>query len=185
MRRTLGAIALAGTMAACSPRDVISSDRNENSAAQEAPLTLSPLELQARRTITDEASARAKQKKLEEAARAVMEDYLFDPASAKYTGLRGGRGAAICGKYNAKNRYGAYVGFKDFVISGDRKSLVTSERNDGIESEWYTSFAQAYLESCATEEQRKAHARITSSELDTTMNVDENLTVSDDPFAEE
>ena len=91
-----------------------------------------------------------------------MEVYLFDPASAQYRQLRTGRGGAVCGKYNAKNRYGAYVGFKDFVLSKDKETLYFSSHNDGVRSEWYGSFAEAYVNACANEKERKFHAAMTA-----------------------
>ena len=91
-----------------------------------------------------------------------MESYLFDPTSAQYKQIRLGRGGATCGKYNAKNRYGAYVGFRDFVLSKDRQTLYFSGHNDGVGSEWYGSFAEAYVNACASEKERKLHAAMTA-----------------------
>lgn len=86
----------------------------------------------------------------------VMEQYLFDPSSATYKGIKLGKGSSICGQYNAKNRYGAYVGYKDFVVTGD-KTLVASDTNGGIESSSNPEYVQAYLDSCATKAQIAAY----------------------------
>ena len=82
----------------------------------------------------------------------------------------------MCGKYNAKNRLGAYTGFRDFVLSRDEKTLFFSERNDGIAVELYGSFAEAYLNVCASAKEAKAHAEATRP-------VRYELPEQDDPFA--
>lgn len=48
-------------------------------------------------------------------ARTELSGYLIDPGSAKITVYRG-RGNALCGFVNAKNRMGAYVGNTPFLI---------------------------------------------------------------------
>lgn len=54
----------------------------------------------------------AKQAELLEKARAALKD----PSSAQFQGVRvNNGGTAICGKMNAKNSFGGYVGFRDFV----------------------------------------------------------------------
>lgn len=112
-----------------------------------------------------------------------MADYLFDPASAQYRNLRAGRQGAVCGRYNAKNRYGAYVGFKDFVLLKDNKTLYASERNDGVEVEVFGAFADAYIRLCADKDERVRHAEATAPILDDYTDVvedtSENITELD------
>ena len=85
-----------------------------------------------------------------------MEAYLFDPATAQYHGLRSGRNGAVCGKYNGKNRYGAFVGFKDFVMSGDGQ-VHFSDTSGGLEASSNDDYVKAYLDACATKGQIAAH----------------------------
>ena len=91
-----------------------------------------------------------------------MEAYLFDPFTARFRGLRTGRGGALCGEVNAKNRMGAYVGFKDFVIGRDRSTVYLSSYNDGVESQMYGSFAEAYVNACATKAEENAYRLATN-----------------------
>ncbi|MGY6662465.1 MAG: hypothetical protein ACXIVO_09105 [Glycocaulis sp.] len=47
-------------------------------------------------------------------AKNAVAERMLDPSSVQFRNLRR-VGAAICGEVNSKNRYGAYVGFADFV----------------------------------------------------------------------
>ena len=151
--RVTGALLLLVT--GCSSGQDVLADEDVNAtkpARDAAPLLLGSLERDAHAKAL---AAVAGQKQLSElrtrAARA-MEKVLFDPGSAQLRDLRAGRGGAICGKVNAKNRYGAYVGFKDFVVGKDGWPEI-SEHNNGVGSELFTSFAAAYLAGCATKEE--------------------------------
>lgn len=109
-------------------------------------------------------NASVKQKELASVtklARAGLEKVLFDPGSAQFTELRAGRNGSACGKYNAKNRYGAYVGFKDFIVTKDRE-VITSDSNDGLEGLPGFYFASQYLAYCATQEERTAYLKRTA-----------------------
>lgn len=109
--------------------------------------------------------------------------------------MRAGRGGTICGKVNAKNRYGAYVGFKDFVVDKDGWPEI-SEHNNGVGSELFTSFAAAYLAGCATKEEQLAFAAATTPSYssdegyappatDAAEAMDtSDINSSEDPFAE-
>lgn len=70
-----------------------------------------------------------------------MTGYLRDPSSGQYRLLRPGRAGGICGEVNGKNAYGAYVGFKRFVITKD--NLVAAAGD--------SSYSYYYLEHCASE----------------------------------
>ena len=100
-------------------------------------------------------------RRLDGAGAALPERDLFDPFSARFVNVRAGRTGAICGQYNARNRYGAYVGFKDFVVGQDGQTLYTSQHNDGVRSELFTSFAEAYLNACATSSEVAQYRRLT------------------------
>jgi len=56
--------------------------------------------------------------RLEREAMAVLAEYLFDPGSAKVSNVFRGDppSNAVCGHIQAKNRLGAYVGKRTFVI---------------------------------------------------------------------
>ena len=41
----------------------------------------------------------------------------FDPASAQFKNVKTFPTGAVCGSVNAKNRFGGYVGFRDFVLA--------------------------------------------------------------------
>ncbi|MEQ7873097.1 hypothetical protein ABDK56_03705 [Sphingomonas sp. ASV193] len=119
-----------------------------------------------------------------------MQSSLFDPASATYLNLRTSASGDICGKVNAKNRFGAYVGYKDFVLL-KRGGLYISDFNDGLDSTPNNSFALFYAWSCATVPERTAfYARVApqSSELPTTQpdqTESEPDSVLDAPIAKE
>lgn len=56
----------------------------------------------------------------EDALRGVVLAALKDPTSATFKDVRHvGSGRAICGLVNAKNSYGAYIGFKAFVADSN------------------------------------------------------------------
>ncbi|WP_156397415.1 MULTISPECIES: hypothetical protein [unclassified Sphingomonas] len=64
-------------------------------------------------------------------AKAALAETLLDPSSAQYRNVgvhRSQIGPLVCGEYNAKNRFGGYVGFQTFVY-GDG-SLLDEEAAD-------------------------------------------------------
>ena len=75
---------------------------------------------------------------------AKFESFLKDPASAqikvdtdKEVSIEGSPEHVTCGRYNAKNSYGGYVGFKDFVYRSSNRSLYTDDaivRQSGVDS---------------------------------------------------
>jgi hypothetical protein len=124
-------------------------------------LALSKLEGEAD-TSLQKAQQEEQQKALQGRAKTAMEGYLFDPFSAKFRNLRAGRGGALCGEVNAKNRMGAYVGFKDFVVGKDRSTVYMSNYSDGVRSEMNSSFADAYVNVCANDAEVKAYRLATN-----------------------
>jgi hypothetical protein len=135
------------------------------------------LERDAKQRLDARADAARKADQMKSAVRKAMASYLFDPGSAQFMSLRAGRKGAVCGKYNAKNRYGAYTGFKDFVLSRDGETIFSSEYNNGVQSALYGSFAEAYLNVCATEKEAQAHSRAAESSF-------EDESTSGDPFVD-
>lgn len=56
------------------------------------------------------------------ASKRLIEGRLKDPSSVEYRNVRscGKDGQWAAGEYNAKNSFGAYVGFQPFIYDGDR-----------------------------------------------------------------
>jgi len=55
------------------------------------------------------------------AAEKILADGLKDPESAHFRNVQfRSETNAVCGEFNAKNSYGAYVGFKQFTVGEDR-----------------------------------------------------------------
>jgi hypothetical protein len=84
-------------------------------------------------------------------AKAVIEAGLKDPSSVQYKDLAVYRSAdssdrALCGSLNAKNSYGAYVGFKRFWV--DAKGNVRFEGPDESEypPELFSALRMSYCE---------------------------------------
>lgn len=72
---------------------------------------------------------RGAETELAERTRKKMAEKLLDPFSAQFLELSEfpALGTTMtCGKVNAKNSFGAYVGFKKFVISGDLVVIANS-----------------------------------------------------------
>lgn len=138
------------------------SNNGQQADASTVPVALSALEVEARRVVATKSSERA-QRALEGRARTALQGDLFDPFSARFANVRQGRNGAICGQYNARNRYGAYVGFRDFVVGRDRQTIYYSQNSDGVRSELFTSFAEAYLNACATGTEVAQYRRLTGA----------------------
>jgi len=75
------------------------------------------------------------------AARSIVRDLLRDPRSAQFQRERVGKKGAVCGQVNAKNTYGGYVGFADYVYDPETKAAhVRPEEPDyNLEGEYITS----------------------------------------------
>jgi len=63
---------------------------------------------------TAEAAAKGKPGPVPIATRA-LRDITMDPAAVQFRDIIT-KGTLVCGKYNAKNSYGAYIGFKSFFF---------------------------------------------------------------------
>lgn len=110
------------------------------------------LEVTGQNLLTEQASEKTEMETALKSAQAIMKNVLFDPGAAEYQGVRLGRGGSICGKLNGKNRMGAYIGFKDFVITGTKEALF-SPSNNGIAFASMTPFALAYAQGCASKQE--------------------------------
>ena len=200
MRGKRNKIVLAGVgvlvlTAACTNEDALASENTSSSqdAVAAPPMRLSALENEGRRILVKEYDEQRSTLEMKKAADAILADYLYDPSSAQFRSLQRGKGGAICGKVNAKNRMGAYVGFKDFVVSADQKTVHVSTSNNRLSSLPTDDFADAFLEACATKAEQEAHARATTPtynyptpDIDTTdLRVDSDADDTTDPFAEE
>lgn len=151
MREVIGCLVLAflaGCAAAEDPTD--NSGMNAEAAAPEPPAPLSTLELAAKGAFDSSAQAQARSAKILADTKKVMGQFLFDPFSAHYQRLRYGANGGICGAYNAKNRLGAYTGFKDFVIPADRSAVYTSTSEYDPWIDVTSTYASAYFAYCAT-----------------------------------
>jgi len=60
--------------------------------------------------------------KLNRLAREKIMDRIKDPDSAQFRNQRGG-----CGEVNAKNSFGAYTGFKRFMVSGGDMAFIDGD----------------------------------------------------------
>jgi hypothetical protein len=137
------------------------SQKARRSLQNQAPLHLTALELTAHTSLRKRIKDSQETEALEAKVNKAMQDYLIDPFSARYSKLRSGRSGAVCGQVNAKNRLGAYVGSKDFVLGKDGKTIYMSQRSDGIQVELYSSFAEAYLSACASKGEANLHEALT------------------------
>lgn len=57
-------------------------------------------------------------------AQAKVADQMRDPASAQFRAVKVRKSGAVCGEVNAKNGYGGYVGFREFVVTPTGEVLV-------------------------------------------------------------
>jgi len=81
---------------------------------------------------------------MEERAKEAISNQLKDPASAQFRNVRAKQfddSSVVCGEVNAKNSYGGYIGFKQFVASpsggtiehsGSRYPQIDAAANAGI-----------------------------------------------------
>ncbi len=146
MRITLTCLSI--LLAGCGTRG-----EDSNKAAATVPaltLAVTPLELTAKAALDKRDKDRQVINALEKRVKSAMEVALIDPFSAQYRTLRSGRNGAICGQVNGKNRMGAYVGFRDFVLGKDGKTVWFSQQSDGVETELYSGFAEAFVSACAS-----------------------------------
>ena len=127
-------------------------------------LELTALEMTAKATLDKRDRETREVRLLEDKVKSAMEIALIDPFSAQYRALRGGKNGAVCGQVNGKNRLAAYVGFKDFVLAKDGKTVYFSKQSDGIETEWYSSFSEAFLGACASKTQVARYKAMTEPE---------------------
>jgi len=67
-------------------------------------------------------------KPIEEAKNLVKAD-LNDPESAQFRNVRIHEFGSVCGEVNARNRFGGYVGFRYFEVSGSstKRAFIDSE----------------------------------------------------------
>lgn len=141
-------------------------DQEANAAAPQRPAAppadLSTLEIKSLAIYDGQRKATQEQEQLLGATKKAMASSLFDPFSAHYQKVRAGRNGAICGEVNGKNRMGAYIGFKDFVIPRDRSTVYINEAAGGFTSELYSAFTTAYVASCANQQEVRLYNILTA-----------------------
>ena len=102
---------------------------------------------------------------LEARARDVLSDHLYDAESARFRGLAaidsyekdGKSERIICGQVNAKNRLGAYIGFRNFIVSRDARfgvvdpqsKIIQADTDEEIDEKAYQDGFNAVWPSCA------------------------------------
>ena len=168
LRRRLLLVAVSACLiGACQSEDALEDDSSVNDFVNSAVALPPPALVGSEAAIIQELAKLAQGK--EDLARAkvlattALQKVLFDPSSVQFLSIRMGRNGAVCGKYNAKNRFGAYVGFRDFVVTKDGDP-VTSDSNDGLASVPRNYFAAAYLIACANAKERSDYLNLTEPE---------------------
>jgi hypothetical protein len=147
-------------VAACSRADE-QANTAEAVHAPKPPADLSLLEVRAVEIFDAQKKEVHEQERLLNATKKTMASTLFDPFSAHYQKIRAGRNGAICGQVNGKNRMGAYIGFKDFVIPRDRSDVFINEAAGGFTGELYSAFTSAYIASCANQQEVRLYNILT------------------------
>jgi len=159
-------------------------DQEANGAAPQRPVTppadLSALEIKSFAIYDGQRKATQEQEQLLGATKKAMASILFDPFSAHYQKLRAGRNGAICGEVNGKNRMGAYIGFKDFVIPRDRSTAHISEAAGGFTGELYSAFTSAYIASCANQQEVRLYNILTAPTPVATPPVEDDVPAGSD-----
>lgn len=152
-------------LSSCNNPDKLPENTASETITPEAVLQLSGLESQAINLISKMRDEKQANKTAQEMVKKAMMAVLYDPNSAQYSSIKKGQNGAICGKLNAKNRYGAYVGFKDFVVTGSGAAYLSSY-DDGLRSDTGSYFARAYLNFCASAAERALVNQITEDVTD-------------------
>lgn len=84
---------------------------------KEAALSSDSPQLDASPAMTDESLEKSEIEKAEK----ILSDKLKDPSSVQFKDvIYNPTKHAVCGTYNAKNSYGAYIGFSDFAVDENR-----------------------------------------------------------------
>lgn len=141
-----------GTLAACANEDALTNvtERKRESAQ---PLNLTPLQLAAVNNVITFRKEKEIFDQAQERASRLMNKVLFDPATATFLDLRPGKAGGVCGKVNAKNRFGAYVGYRDFVVTKDDEVYI-ARSDEGLTGDPFSNFGTSYLAQCATSQER-------------------------------
>lgn len=69
-------------------------------------------------------AAEKKGKGVVEDAKAAVKSILKDPLSVQFRDIKVNSAGDVCGQYNAKNSYGGYGGFEDFMYDKETKTLL-------------------------------------------------------------
>ena len=90
----------------------------------------------------------------------VIESQVKDPQNVQYREVRTYNGGVVCGQFNAKNSFGAYVGFMQFVYNAPQAGAIDLEASLVKVAAWCNSSpvrAEAIQHMC---DQSWSHPRI-------------------------
>jgi len=74
--------------------------------------------------------------------KAILEGSLRDPDSVRYKDVFVSKTGDVCGRMNAKNGYGGYAGYTDFIVRAEGGAPLTWDRDGRI------VFTDAYVNHC-------------------------------------
>lgn len=73
-------------------------------------------------------AAEKQDKRIEAVAKQSVKNMLKDPSSVQFRGLHTNSAGDVCGQFNAKNSYGGYEGFEDFMYEKSSQLLLNVEK---------------------------------------------------------
>lgn len=91
---------------------------------------------------------RAKEARQIKAAEAAIAAQLRDPSSAQFRNVHVPAIGVVCGEVNGKNGFGAYNGFRRFMVVGDAADVEPEQPQEPIEWSPYRVFNDSYTISC-------------------------------------
>jgi len=80
-------------------------------------------------------------------AKRILADRMKDPSSVQFRNVKAFKSGAVCGEYNAKNSFGAYVGFTPFGVDADGLIMDAPEL-DGLPSSYAQAAMKQFLREC-------------------------------------
>jgi hypothetical protein len=92
------------------------------------------------------AAQEAKAAAQEAKALEILQSQLFDPWSAQLRDVEHRPNDVVCGRINAKNRYGGYVGFRIFAVNLETREAFIVPDVDGIIARGTASPSKAAME---------------------------------------
>ena len=81
-------------------------------------------------------------------AKKTIADSLKDPDSVKFRNVKkSDRTGAVCGEFNAKNSFGAYVGFSPFGVTADG-TVMDAPDTEGLNAAYAAESIRHFLAQC-------------------------------------